>query len=119
MDAPEKTEIVGMWLVRADDGQRAELPREESRTCDSIEALHAALRDAKASFAGEPGARVELWARASCGHHHMQIVWVWEHGENGVWARLTSMQGLLLAALLLEDERPAPAAAPARAEVPN
>jgi hypothetical protein len=112
---------VGFWLVRADDGRRAEAPREESRTCDSIAALREAIADAKAAFRGIDGARVELWARAECGHHHLQVMWVWEHGDAGSWARLTTLQGVLLSALLLGPDTiaPTPPTAPSVTEVPN
>lgn len=102
-----------LWLVRGDDGRRGEAPREESRECPSLVALRDAVRDAKASFRGENGARVEIWVRRDCGHMHLEAFWVWEHGDAGRWLLFTSNVGGVIAAGLAEASfsAPTPAAA--------
>lgn len=64
------------------------------------------------SFERVDGARVELWMRRDCGDLHMEIVWIWSHGDRGRWSRLTTPGGVILSAVLLSDLTPERAAEP-------
>ncbi len=94
------------WVVRADDGRRDETLRATSCACADLAAVRAAVATAKAALQGIEEARVEVWIVRDCGHAHLSVSWIWEHGERGRWKTFASESLEFFIARVIYDPSP-------------